>query len=93
MKIKFICLVSVFILIFSMCLCAKTLTAETSDNEKDFIIETLDLPVQIVFDEHASFSTWFIIALAFVLPQQIFLTQYIARHEKSPPRADPAIPL
>jgi hypothetical protein len=91
MKLKFIRIASVCILILSLGLCTKNITAETLDNDKEFILGAFDLPVQIIFDHHAPFSTWFIITFAFIFLPQQFLMQYIERHEKSPPCIHPVI--
>ena len=81
----------VCILVLSLCLCLRNINAETLDNEKDFILEAFDLPVQVSFDHYTSFFTCFIAAFAFILLPQQFLIQYIGRHENSPPRISPFI--
>jgi len=93
MKSKFVFLTLVCILALSLSICLKNINAETLDNDKEFILGSFDLPFQIIFDLHASFSTWFIIAFALVFLPQQFLIQYIEKHEKSPPRISPIIPL
>jgi len=81
----------VCIVTISLCICLKNINAETLDDEKDFILEASDLPVQISFYHYAYVSTWFIIVFAFALLPQQLLIQYIGRHEKSPPRIPPVI--
>jgi len=85
MKSKFVFLALACILVFFLCLCLRNINAETLDNEKDFISEAFDLPVQVNFDHYASVFTCLIIAFAFILLPQQFLMQYIGRHENSPP--------
>ena len=91
MKSKFVFLALVSILVLFLCLCLRNINAETWDNEKDFILEAFDLPVQVSFDYYVSIFACFIIAFAFVLLPQQFLIQYIGRHENSPPRISPFI--
>jgi len=71
-------------MLFFLCLCSKNIVAETLDN-KEPVSEAFDLPVQIIFEHHAAFANWFIITSAPAVIPQGFLTQYLEKHENSPP--------
>jgi hypothetical protein len=91
MKARLIFLALVCTLIFSLCLCLRSISAETPDNDKELILGAFDMPAQVSFDHSVSFFTCFIVVFAFALLPQQLLIRYIGAHEKSPPIISPFI--